>query len=206
MKSIKTIIAFSFAATVLSAPAVQAQTQEQDVVPVPTSIVENYGDWRLQCFNIAKKAPAEPKDGEAKKEDPKKKGSKKKEDNKGEKAAAKPAFDTICEVVQSYRNSKSNKLVARLIFTKSKDEKDKGHRALLETLVDLSFEKKPAFVDGSDELLSGEFATCRNQACYMTFDLNAETRGRNCSRPRSPVFSIRWRAATISASPSRQRD
>lgn len=144
----RSILSLMFIATLL-VPAFAAS----EIAPVPTSSVETYGDWRLQCSNL--EVPSEKKD---------KKDAKKKAD--------KPKIESICEVVQPYMNRKSGNEVARLAFLKSKDDKKKV-RAVLRTLVDVSFKTKPGIYDGDKQIAAGEFTSCVNNHCYIGFDLDS---------------------------------
>ena len=149
----------------------------EDIAPVPTSSVETYGAWKLQCSNVPQ--PAAKKD--------EKKDSKKKDEKK--KAADKVEFKTFCEVVQPYMNRKSGNEIARLAFAVSGDEKKKGYRAVLRTLVDVSFEKMPGIFDGDQEIAAGKFLNCAGQFCYMTFDISKDAQ-KKLMDAKKPAFQF----------------
>lgn len=144
----RSVLTLIFTAT-LSVSAFAAS----EIAPVPTSSVETYGDWRLQCSNI--EVPSEKKD-----------------DRDAKKKADKPKIESMCEVVQPYMNRKSGNEVARLAFLKSKEDKKKI-RGVLRTLVDVSFKTKPGIYDGDKQIVAGEFTSCVNNYCYIGFDLDS---------------------------------
>ena len=134
----------------------------EEIAPVPTSSVETYGAWKLQCSNV----PVAQKKDE--------KSDKDKKKSKEEKKAKEQAFVSVCEVVQPYMNRKSGNEIARLAFAKDKS-KEMAYRGVLRTLVDMSFKTKPAIYDGKDEIVSGQVANCSGQFCYITFDVTKDS-------------------------------
>ncbi|MCT4656495.1 MAG: invasion associated locus B family protein [Cohaesibacter sp.] len=151
----------ALAAALLSVSFSSSSLAQSDIAPVPTSSVETYGAWKLQCSHIAQKV--------------KEKEGDKKAGKKAAKKVAKDTVRTVCEVVQPYSNRKTGNEIARLVFAKNTDGK-KGVRAILRTLVDLSFKNQPVLMDDKAELAKGEFQNCAGQFCYITFTIDKEAR------------------------------
>ena len=94
---------FAAASGLLVAMMAPALAQEGDAA-VPSSTVETYGAWDVNCVNVKEKAKADPEKKDAKKK------AKKKDDKKEE---AKTVVKEYCETVQVFRNKKTKKEYAR---------------------------------------------------------------------------------------------
>lgn len=131
--------------------------------PTPNRSVESFGAWTVECTRVAK--PVASKAKVTTKKDAKKTDILK---------PVKEEFTKICEAVQTYTNKKTGNEVARLAFGYD-GGKTKGKLvAGIRSLVDVSFEKKPAIVVEKDVLFEGMFTRCARIYCYGRFDLDAK--------------------------------
>jgi invasion protein IalB len=148
----------------LALAALPAHSQEADA-PTPSRSTEAYQSWTVESTNLAVAAEPAEKPAEAAEAKP--------ADAKKPADAAADAGETkrICEAAQVFTNRKTGNEIARLVF--ALDPKGTGGLvAGMRTVVDVSFEKGPALVDGDAEISTGKVTRCNGTYCFALFDID----------------------------------
>lgn len=151
MRSFRSFAQIAIFAAMTATPALAQDTE----APTPSRSTESYESWTLECTSVAVAPPApEAKAADAKKVE--------------EQPVAAGEVKRVCEAAQVFTNRKTGNEIARMVF--ALDPKGSGSLvAGMRTVVDVSFEKKPALVDGETELAGGSFTRCSNGFCYALF-------------------------------------
>jgi invasion protein IalB len=144
--------------------AFPALAQEADA-PTPSRSTESYQSWTVECTNLAVSAEAVEKPAEA--ADAKPADAKKPADAPAAVAETK----RVCEAAQVFTNRKTGNEIARLVF--ALDPKGGGGLvAGMRSVVDVSFEKGPALVDGDTEIATGKLTRCNGSYCFAMFEID----------------------------------
>lgn len=155
MRSVRSALQIALLAAVTASPAFAQETE----APAPSRSTESYESWTLECtsVSVAPPAAADAKPADTKKDE--------------EQPAVAGEVKRVCEAAQVFTNRKTGNEIARMVF--ALDPKGTGGLvAGMRTLVDVSFEKKPALVDGETELASGSITRCNNGFCYVLFSID----------------------------------
>jgi invasion protein IalB len=147
--------------SVLALSALPAQAQEADA-PTPSRSTEAYQSWTVECTNLAVAAETAEKPAE---------GAEAKPADAKKPADAAAETKRVCEAAQVFTNRKTGNEIARLVF--ALDPKGAGGLvAGMRTVVDVSFEKAPALVDGDVEISTGKLTRCNGTYCFALFDID----------------------------------
>ena len=128
----------------------------QSETPTPTSLVESYKSWQVEC-DLVKKAENK--------------------DKKDEEATAKT--EQLCTAHQAYstRTQKNDRSeVARFLFYYFAEKAGEKKKLIsgVRTTVNVNFDNEPElFVDGKS-LVKGKFRRCRGSYCFISFDIDAK--------------------------------
>ena len=133
----------------------------QSATPTPTSLVESYKSWQVDCDLVAK--------------------PEKKEETKENSENAADKSEQFCTAHQAYSTrSKNNERaeVARFLFYyfAEKDEEKKSLVSGVRTTVNVSFEKEPELFVGEEALVKGKFRRCRGTFCFISFEIDDKKR------------------------------
>jgi invasion protein IalB len=149
--------------SILALSALPAQAQEADA-PTPSRSTEAYQSWTVECTNLAVAAETAQKPAE---------GAEAKPADAKKPADAPAAAETkrVCEAAQVFTNRKTGNEIARLVFALDPNGSG-GLVAGMRTVVDVSFEKAPALVDGDVEISTGKLTRCSGTHCFALFDID----------------------------------
>lgn len=114
--------------------------------PTPSRSVESFQSWTVECNNIEVAVSD----------------------------SAETQFNRICEVIQTYYNSKTRTEVARLVF--GIDEKNPDTLVgAIRTVVNVSFQNNASIVSEEKEIFSGSFSRCIGTYCYAQLPVTDES-------------------------------